>query len=102
MHATLVLLFFLLHHLHLFVHTILVSYTQPVPVPALPSIVSFSENLTSNMPASVASGEEDEQDVQSFHVDIDELQNHGINVSDIVKLKANNYHTVGVSSMSFP
>ncbi|KAK4503889.1 hypothetical protein PRZ48_004804 [Zasmidium cellare] len=48
------------------------------------------------MPASVASGEEDEQDIQSGHIDVDELQTHGISVADIGKLKGADLNTVGM------
>ncbi|KAK6392447.1 Meiotic recombination protein dmc1 [Meristemomyces frigidus] len=44
------------------------------------------------MPASVASSDDGEQD--NFIVDIDQLQNHGIGQADILKMKANSYHTV--------
>ena len=48
------------------------------------------------MPASVASGEEDEYEVSPIIIDIEDLQNHGINASDIGKLKSHGYHTVAV------
>ncbi|KAK4899926.1 Meiotic recombination protein dmc1 [Elasticomyces elasticus] len=44
------------------------------------------------MPASVASSDDGEQ--ESFIVDIEQLQNHGINAADITKLKTASYHTV--------
>ncbi|KAK5130835.1 Meiotic recombination protein dmc1 [Meristemomyces frigidus] len=44
------------------------------------------------MPASVASSDDGEQ--ENYIVDIDQLQNHGIGQADILKLKANSYHTV--------
>ncbi|WPH04848.1 Meiotic recombination protein DMC1 [Acrodontium crateriforme] len=44
------------------------------------------------MPTSVASSEDGEN--ESFIVDIDQLQSHGIGQADILKLKAAGYHTV--------
>ncbi|KAK0354690.1 hypothetical protein LTR91_012291 [Friedmanniomyces endolithicus] len=44
------------------------------------------------MPASVASSDDAEE--ESYIVDIDQLQQHGIGQSDIIKLKAASFHTV--------
>ncbi|CAK4032533.1 meiotic recombination dmc1 [Lecanosticta acicola] len=46
------------------------------------------------MPASVASGEEEEYETSNPIIDIDDLQNHGINASDIQKLKSGGFYTV--------
>ncbi|KXS97349.1 hypothetical protein AC578_10731 [Pseudocercospora eumusae] len=50
------------------------------------------------MPASVATSEQEEDDYQPvlhFIVDVDQLTNHGINASDVSKLKSSSYYTIG-------
>ncbi|EME82562.1 uncharacterized protein MYCFIDRAFT_196089 [Pseudocercospora fijiensis CIRAD86] len=50
------------------------------------------------MPASVTTSEQEEEDYQPvlhFIVDVDQLTNHGINASDVSKLKLSSYYTIG-------
>ena len=51
---------------------------------------------TSNMPASVAADEVEEENPTHEICGVEQLQNHGINKADIDKLKANGFPTVGV------
>ncbi|KAK5171203.1 Meiotic recombination protein dmc1 [Saxophila tyrrhenica] len=45
------------------------------------------------MPASIAS--DDDAEIETSFVDIDQLQDHGVSQADILKLKGNSLHTVG-------
>lgn len=51
-----------------------------------------------SMPASVAASETEDDEVRHEIHEIDILLSHGINKSDIDRLKANGFHTVGVCS----
>ena len=88
------------HHL-LVIYLYLLTAVSSVSVPDqyLPSYTSHITLARSEMPASVASS--DDEDVGTLIVDIDQLQAHGINQSDIAKLKLNQYYTVSVCAARY-